>query len=1128
MQLDLGAHYVLVDDVDASDTADWNDGRGFDPVGATTKFSGTFDGDGHVVDGLVIDRPDSEHVGLFGVLSGSLSNARVRDATVTGDRGVGTLVGYLTGSVDESAASGTVSGTDDAGGLVGQTQSGAAITDSHAATTVTGESTVGGLVGSLVDLATVEGSFATGEVSGDIGGGLVGSAGGWATVTDAYWNVGTTGQPTSGGDAVGLTTDEMTGANATEFMDGLALESTWIALDGEYPALSGEVTSYDLSLASDEIAVDGGSTDATVIVGLRDGTTATATTTSTYATGGNVSVDGDGTATADAYGPDTVTAAAGGYSDAVAVIALDADYEITFTDVPATAAAGGSYWINATVRNVGNDQGADNVSLAFDGATIFDQSTTVGAGATESIAFEYTVPEDTATGSVALDATTPHDDATRSVHVNGYETLSGTITDGVTGKALSNRNVTVADGAGTRTVTTNASGAYSIEVHNASTAIVSASSRTSWGNGSVAIANSSTTTIRNATTLDLALFQTLPGSGTASDPFRIDTAAELQTISQDLAANYTLVGDIDASGTAVWNDGAGFDPLGGSSTTEFSGTFDGDGHEIEGLTIDRPGSDYVGLFGEAVGIVDDVAIANASVVGNDDVAGLVGFGHEDAEVRNATVSGSVRGTTRVGGIAGQADLPLTNVSVTADVNGTDVVGGLAGIVGSDRIDRSWASGTVTGTDAKIGGLVGNVRNAEITDSWASGDVVVDGDAFDVGGLVGYVDVGSGISNVSATGDVVAPGGDEVGGLVGHHNARIVSNAWASGNVTGNESVGGLFGYAFHSSDSYATGAVTGNASLGGAIGTNSSYATISSVYWDVNATGKNSSAGNATGLTTAQLTGATVNGSLAGFDFERAWTATDGYPRLQTEVESVDLSVDDAALRPGETADATVAIDLVSGDTATATTVANYTSTAPGVATVDGGEIVARGAGSATITATVAGLNASADVRVAARLSTDDGDDDNQPARELNVSVVDLAPEDANFTVGKPVTIDVMVVNDGVATAEYAVVLSLNGTAVATESGTVEAGSTTAVELSHAFDEPGTYTLSVADRSFDVTVESERSGPSDDGDSTDSFGSAGSDDFAGDSRSSGDASPGFGVLGAVVALLAVAAATRRR
>src|SRR5690606_35956569 len=84
----------------------------------------------------------------------------------------------------------------------------------------------------------------------------------------------------------------------------------------------------------------------------------------------------------------------------------------------------------------------------------------------------------------------------------------------------------------------------------------------------------------------------------------------LQAMKSNLGGNYALAVDIDASATDGWNLGAGFEPV-GNSTSRFTGTFDGLGHTISGLTIKRPSQNYVGLFGYA----DNATIRNVGLTG---------------------------------------------------------------------------------------------------------------------------------------------------------------------------------------------------------------------------------------------------------------------------------------------------------------------------------------------------------------------------------------------------------------------------------------------------------------------------------------------------------------------------------
>jgi hypothetical protein len=311
----------------------------------------------------------------------------------------------------------------------------------------------------------------------------------------------------------------------------------------------------------------------------------------------------------------------------------------------------------------------------------------------------------------------------------------------------------------------------------------------------------------------------LPGDGSESTPYEISNVSELQAMEDDLDANYELVSDIDASQTAQFDDGAGFDPVGPSVNTRFTGSFDGSNHTVAGLTINRPSESAVGLFGfTQQATLTDITLTSVNLTGTRFVGGLVGFNR--AKIQNATVSGSVTGTNGVGGLVG-----------ANNAGGT--------------ITNSRASGSVTGR-VNVGGLVGQSRG-NTTTARASGNVT---------------------------------GRDNVGGLVGDNDAGTVQNATTSGNVTGRDNVGGLVGENNGEiRDTFAVGSITGNTEVGGLVGQNQSDATVEQSYFDIQATGQTTSAGGI-GLTTAEMqgTGAAQNMDLA---FGETWQTVSGdYPEL--------------------------------------------------------------------------------------------------------------------------------------------------------------------------------------------------------------------------------------------------------
>lgn len=245
MEDDLDANYELVSDIDASDTAEFNNGTGFDPVGPSTslgnQFTGVLDGNNHTVTGLTIDRPDEDRLGLFGVSRGTITDVTLTNATVTGTDTVAGLVGINSGTIRNATASGTVTGTNTVAGLVGRNGNNGQIQIARASVTVTGTDTVAGLVGNNFGGGTIRDTFAVGSVISDSDdtdvdvGGLLGDNSG--TVAESYFDTRTTARNTSAGNATGLTTAEMQGAAAKSNMTGLGFGESWRTVAGDYPRL---------------------------------------------------------------------------------------------------------------------------------------------------------------------------------------------------------------------------------------------------------------------------------------------------------------------------------------------------------------------------------------------------------------------------------------------------------------------------------------------------------------------------------------------------------------------------------------------------------------------------------------------------------------------------------------------------------------------------------------------------------------------------------------------------------------------------------------------------------------------------------------------------------------------------
>ena len=207
MQDDLAGNYWLANDIDASDTINWNGGAGFESIGVNVgKFTGIFDGDGHTITDLFINNPVIRSEGLFGWISGTVRNVGITSNITSNSYYAGGLVGVNSGgTVTNCYSTGAVSGSS-AGGLVG-VNSGGTVTNCYSISAVSASSQSGGLVGSNASGGIITNCYSTGAVSGGsaVGGFVAYNTG---TVTDCFWDTQTSGQATSAG-GTGKTTAQM-------------------------------------------------------------------------------------------------------------------------------------------------------------------------------------------------------------------------------------------------------------------------------------------------------------------------------------------------------------------------------------------------------------------------------------------------------------------------------------------------------------------------------------------------------------------------------------------------------------------------------------------------------------------------------------------------------------------------------------------------------------------------------------------------------------------------------------------------------------------------------------------------------------------------------------------------------
>ena len=342
------------------------------------------------------------------------------------------------------------------------------------------------------------------------------------------------------------------------------------------------------------------------------------------------------------------------------------------------------------------------------------------------------------------------------------------------------------------------------------------------------------------------------GNGTEESPYKISDWYHLNNVRDYLNSHFILINNLDST-TAGYEElagptayyGKGWVPI--LSGDGFTGTFDGQGYEIDDLFINRPGEWNVGLFGwiGEGARVENIGVVNASVTGKGKVGGLVGEVMNYGYVNNCHATGTMVSTYSVGGLVGYNNWNVSNSWATCTVTSNEgTAGGLVGgTIYHATVHSCSSTGNVTGI-SHTGGLVGN-SDGTVSNSYASGTVV--GITFSIGGLLGN-NGGTTINcyvNCNVTGDVY------VGGLVGYNHGTI-SDSYSTGNLVGSEKVGGLVGWNRDDtvSNSYSTGSVTGDVYVGGLVGYNED--TVTDSFWDIETSGQDTSDGG-TGKTTVEM-----------------------------------------------------------------------------------------------------------------------------------------------------------------------------------------------------------------------------------------------------------------------------------
>ena len=638
-----------------SEHSRWKEEEGWEPIGnIENPFTGAFSAstENLVINNLFINRPDIDYVALFGAINGEISGIHLENANINGRFIVGGIAGLTNPSsrISDSSVSGMVEGSDAwVGGLVGAHYG--SINDSHAQGNVTGDTSVGGLAGYA--FGPITNSYAHSDIrSQAYSGGLVGYSQG--SISNSYASGGVESIFYAGG-LVGYNDD---GTIANAYAVGDVVGSTHVGgLVGYTRAGSIDYT-YALGIISGADHIGG-------LVGSNIGTTMTNSyTPEEIASNLGMSIWSSDNWVADGFNEPKLKY--GGMSGDDTSLRRDRYNYIV---------CGSENMPMCGEQLPGQEDIAGGEVYALSALTLSSGTLEPPFDPTKS---EYEIIDigDSTETTVTATAST----ATVSISL-GSQTVSGTPQASLIAQKtnLMNNNIVIE-----LTVSGESTKKYTImlpgqpDLRGSPSAPCDADEDRD-GDGLIEICD--------LEGLYAMRTQELPATCGGND--------------DENCIGYELEKDLDfgedasyrhaVPNKALWSEGKGWHPI-GAYANPFNAAFNANDHSIANLRIDRPNSDYVGLFG-FVGegaTIEDIGLVDAYVRGRFSVGGLAGQNNGGRIIgsytSNATTTSLVIGSgLRVGGL----------------------VGDHKGIIG----DNSYASGMVEG-NREVGGLVGYFGGAQ--------------------------------------------------------------------------------------------------------------------------------------------------------------------------------------------------------------------------------------------------------------------------------------------------------------------------------------------------------------------------------------------------------------------------------
>ena len=315
-------------------------------------------------------------------------------------------------------------------------------------------------------------------------------------------------------------------------------------------------------------------------------------------------------------------------------------------------------------------------------------------------------------------------------------------------------------------------------------------------------------------------------------------------------ANAVLTKDIVVNQHVLTSDGTlngdgnsfkSWTPI-GTSTSPFTGTFDGGNHTINGLYFYNTNTNYIGLFGYLGenGKISNVGVQDSYLMGYEWDGGICGY-NSGATIENCYYTGTVSGSWgHIGGICGYSKGGVIQNCYNTGIVGNNEynkVGGICGESAGDMIRFCYNTGVVSGRDM-VSGICG-LSSSTIQKCYNTGEVSSNSD---IGGISGY-------------------------------NRGTIQNCYNTGNISGNSDIGGICGYNIGLVQyCYNASKLIGSKNIGGICGDNSTVREFSNCYFDsllytgeaIGSSDKLSTAKNVEGKTTVQFKSGEVTYLLQG------------------------------------------------------------------------------------------------------------------------------------------------------------------------------------------------------------------------------------------------------------------------